>query len=325
MSSGAFVISNTIPDQATIFVNLDPTPNEDDIVCTVMSSDDLDGDALDFTFVWYQEGVEYTGSLGTTQYPNDTVPAHVFGSYETWTCMVISTDSSNEQSNSDEQSTLSSCAAGSGYEPTCAAISCHEISADGMSIGDGTYWIDPTESGVSFPAHCDMTTDGGGWTMCYTTENEVHIETEKTPTGTYGENGYRTDCSDIPFTDILVEQNESGETAWFSSISGQDFTLNEVGYRATSDDFGTMFSGHGLAPQDVDYQVMVCDGNWMHTGITITGDFGNCTKTCSHWCQDNATHYYRANGDNRGKYEGVAFNENGHNNMDYKSISFGVR
>lgn len=325
MSSDTFTISNTSPEKSVVSVNQDPTPNEDEIVCTVLSSYDLDGDALDFTFIWYQEGVEYTGALGTTEYANDTVPSHVFGSYETWTCAVISTDSSQEESTSDEQSTLSSCAAGSGYEPNCAAVSCHEIAADGMSIGDGTYWIDPTQSGTSFPAHCDMTTDGGGWTMCYTTDNEVHIETETTPTGTYGDNDYRTNCSDIPFSDIIVEQNDSGEVAWFSSISGQDFTLNEVGYRANADDFGTMFSGHGVAPQDVDYQVMVCDGNWMHTGITITGNFDSCTKTCSHWCQDNATNYYRANGDNKGKYEGVAFNENGHNNMSYKTISVGIR
>ena len=73
-----------------------------------------------------------------------------------------------------------------------------------------------------------------------------------------------------------------------------------------------------------EYQLNICDGGWMWTGFMMTG-YNGCTKQCGSWCGDTGTVYFRTDGSDSGSYNGVAFNENGHQNVSNKTMSVGLR
>ena len=81
-------------------------------------------------------------------------------------------------------------------------VDCKDIKTRGVSPADGISWLDPDGGSPSnaFLAYCDMTSYGGGWTMCYTTDEYAKPKTEVTYDASlpYGTDGYRTNCNQIP-------------------------------------------------------------------------------------------------------------------------------
>ena len=77
---------------------------------------------------------------------------------------------------------------------------CRDIKNKGFDEGDGEYMIDPDGGNYdnAFKVYCDMTSFGGGWTMCYTTDDKVDIKREVSSDIPYGINGYRANCNKIP-------------------------------------------------------------------------------------------------------------------------------
>jgi hypothetical protein len=154
------VVANTPPPQPTVtFSDVDPVGGEDDIVCQVAASADVDSDAVTYSIRWTRNGANYSGPRTTTTWTNDTIAAasHVPG--DQWVCTATPNDGLENGTAGTASVTSQDQYRGWGTGSSSLTSADHELVGAGISVAAGG---DVDEDGLP-----DMVLGEAGANMAY--------------------------------------------------------------------------------------------------------------------------------------------------------------
>ena len=168
-----------------------------------------------------------------------------------------------------------------GTAASCAAQSCNDVLTQNSSAASGVYYIDPDGLGVN-AVYCDMTDDGGGWTLVFI--NNVDGGMSMQDTGVQGS--------------VSSLQSPSGGTSKFSDAyinAIREYSDARIGYRISSNNLSVKY----FASSECTYQ------HTTHSNLECrryTPTYTSSTSPSYIQCQDwggnggGIDAYYRCNG-----------------------------
>ena len=173
VTSDAATVLNTLPGAPELVLAPDYPNESEDLQCVVADpSVDADGDDVTYEISWTVDGSPWSGSVTTTDVSGDTVPAGSLVQDQVWLCEATPSDDEGEGASAQSAETTISPPS-NGSSQGAAGESCKSINDLYPGFSDGTYWIDPNlgSKNDAYEVFCDMTADGGGWTLLAWTGN----------------------------------------------------------------------------------------------------------------------------------------------------------
>ncbi|MCB9745214.1 MAG: hypothetical protein H6740_21715 [Alphaproteobacteria bacterium] len=129
----------------------------------------------------------------------------------------------------------------------CPGLSCDDVLANTSSSADGAYFIDPDGAGA-FEVYCDMSTDGGGWTLLFSATADL---------AAYGSgfDGWWQDGN----TTTLTSPTGIGKSEAYDTVDFQEIML-----QATQPDASVLIADTGATRGDmhelVGAEITTCSG-----------------------------------------------------------------
>jgi hypothetical protein len=154
-----------------------------------------------------------------------------------------------------------------GDSADCAALDCDEILTERPTVGDDIYWVDPDGSGAPFDIFCDMTNDGGGWTLAANID-DVNDPWLLAQQDTWENTTLRNE------TQLATHTVDIAVTAKYRTWTSLQASDVRVVYKNDS----KYFMCEGLSVVDT-----------LDTIFSDTPSPGTCSSTCTTWSEDRLT------------------------------------
>jgi hypothetical protein len=172
-------------------------------------------------------------------------------------------------------------------------LSCKSIVESGNSIGNGNYWIDPTNGDFSdkFQAYCDMTNDAGGWMLA--TQSMINSEVGSSVTTTKTNNS----LGGVNIQNIIASPAGCGPSATYSVLFKDiiPWTQIKADYEFTGGNSCWGIFGNNNYGTGSNITPFVLGTDTIRNQVKMGGSNGNAFDGINNRCDNETINFWHSN------------------------------